>query len=232
MMIELHLFSLPEADGDLRAVVDACRPLLDGRGREAVIAYLPLGSLVTTRRLEQTRKLFRGLAAIEPLDSETMELESIEAVLRRAAAVYVPDGNAYLLNHRLHLSRLAPYLQKKVQNGLPLIAVGAGAVICGENILTSDDLNLVPTTYFKGLAVTPFNLHVHYEEDVRRDEWLASYHTFHDNPILLLEDGAQLKIEGKSTNLVAGAAWCLRAGQERQRLELGEPIRAIEVTHG
>ena len=222
--MELHLFSANEADEDLRVVLEACRDLLRDHASDAVVAYMPLGSLVTTRRIERTRKLFHNAAAIEPVDSETMDLPTMEAVIRRAALVFIPDGNVYLLNHRLHLSRIVPYLQKKIHNGLPVIAVGAGAITCGPNILTSDDLNIVPTAHFAGLAVTPFNLHMHYVDDVQRDAWLAPYHTFHENAVILLEDGAHLKIQGKSTTLVEGAGWCLRAGRDKQRLTLGEPI--------
>ncbi len=222
--MELHLFSAPETDDDLHFVLDTCRPLLREHSSEQVIAYLPFASLVTGRRLEQIRRLFRNLAVIELIDTETMDLPQMEAILRRAALALIPDGNTYLLNHRLHLSRLASYLQKKIHNGLPVIAVAAGAIACGPNVLTSDDLNLVPTPHFDGLAVTPFNLHAHYVDDAQRDAWLAPYHTFHDNPVLLLEDGAHLQIQGKTTSLVRGAAWCLRAGQEKQRLAIGEPI--------
>lgn len=222
--MELHLFSATEADEDLRFVLDVCRDLLRDHSSDARVAYMPLGSLVTTRRLEQTRKLFRSAAAIELVDTETMDLPAMEAVFRRAALVFIPDGNAYLLNHRLHLSRMLPYLQKKIHNGLPVIAVGAGAITCGPNILTSDDLNIVPTPHFAGLAVTPFNLHVHYVDEVQKDAWLAPYHTFHENAVILLEDGAHLKIQGKSTTLVQGVGWCLRAGRDKQRLSLGEPI--------
>lgn len=221
--MELHLFSASEGSEDLGFVLEACRPLLRDR-TDAVVACLPLGSLATSRQLEQARKLFHNLAEVALIDPENMDLPEMESVLRRAAAAYIGAGNVYLLNHRLHLSRLAPYLQKKVQNGLPLIGVNAGAIACGPNILTSDDLNLVPTPHFSGLSLTPFNLHVHYVDDVWRDEWLGPYHTFHDNAVILLEDGAHVKIQGKSTSLVEGAAWLWRAGQEKQRLAIGQPI--------
>ncbi len=221
--MELHLFSAGQAGGDLRFVLEACRPILGDRDA-ATIAFLPLGSLATGRQLEEARKLFHKVAEVALIDTENMELAAMEAVLRRASAAYLGDGNVFLLNHRLHLSRLAPYLQKKIQGGLPLIAVNAGAIACGPNILTSDDLNLVPTPHFNGLAVTPFNLHVHYVDDVWRDEWLSPYHTFHDNAVLLLEDGAYVRVRGKTTSLVGGAASCKRAGQEKQRLAVGEAI--------
>ncbi len=221
--MELHLFSVGEGDDYLRCVVDTCKNLLSDR-EDASVAFLPLGSLGASRQMEQAGRLFHKLARLELIDAETMELPTMEAVLRKAALAYVPDGNAYLLNHRLHLSRLAPYLQKKLQAGLPLVAVGGGAVACGPNILTTRDLNLVPTSYFNALSATPFNLHVHYEDEAGRDAWLADYHTFHENPVILLEDEAHLKVHGKTTSLAEGTGWCLRPRQEKQRLVIGEPI--------
>ena len=67
----------------------------------------------------------------------------MEAILRRAAAVYIPGGNTFLLNHRLHAGGLLPYLRKKIQTGLPVAAFSAGTILCGPNILTSKDMNTV-----------------------------------------------------------------------------------------
>ncbi len=221
--MELHLLSIRAADEEPRIVLDVCRTLLRERTGSS-IAYLPLGTLAPNRRFEHVQKLFHNLAGLDLIDTETMDLADMESILRKAALIFIPEGNAYLLNHRLHLSRLAPYLQTKIRNGLPVIAVGAGAVACGPNILTSEDLNVVPTAHFNSLGVTPFNLHVHYVDDAQRDDWLSAYHLFHDNAVILLEDGAHLKVQGKTTSLAGGAGWCLRAGSEKQGLTIGEPI--------
>ena len=68
-------------------------------------------------------KLLPGLARLETINTETMELAEMELVLRRAAAAYIPGGNTFLLNHRLHISHLFPSLRKKLQAGLPLVRV-------------------------------------------------------------------------------------------------------------
>ena len=222
--MQLHLFASPEPQRALEWAVETCTECVRGK-QAATIAYLPLGSLVTdASRIE---KAFAGVARIEPINTEMMELAAMEAILRRAALAYIPGGNAYLLNHRLHASRLLPSLRKMVRNGLPVVAVDAGVVVCGPNVLTANDLNLVPTPHFDSLDATPFNLHVNYTDDARRDNWLAEYHAFHDNPILMLEDGASVRIEGKRTTLSRGNAWCWRAGAEKQRLTVGEAISAI-----
>ena len=159
-----------------------------------------------------------------------MTLPEMEAILRNAALVYIPGGNTFLLNHRLHISKIIDYLRKKATAGLPVVAFSAGAVLCGPNILTSNNINIIPSSYFKGLEATPFNFNVHYPEDplarATRDDWLGEYHTFHDNPVIMLADGAYVKVDGKKTTLVRGDAWILRKGQEKQKLEPGMQITA------
>jgi len=137
--------------------------------------------------------------------------------------VYISGGNTFLLNHRLHVSRIMLFLRKKVQAGLPIVAFSAGAILCGPNILTSKDMNTVETSSFEGLNVTPFNFSPHYPLDAYgqsvKDDWLADYHFFHDNPVVMLSDGAYVKVIGKKTTLVRGEAWILRKGQEKEKLE-------------
>jgi len=154
----------------------------------------------------------------------------MEATLRNAALAYIPGGNTYLLNHRLHISKIIDYLRKKVTAGLPVVAFSAGSVLCGPNILTSKDMNMVETSHFAGLNATPFNFSVHYPEDeiarASKDDWLSDYHVFHDNPVILLADGAYVQIKGKKTTLVRGDGWILRKGQEKKKLEAGKAITA------
>jgi len=221
--MELHLFSSPGKE-DIRWIVEASRPFLEGKA-DATVAYLPLASLSVEKWLDQTEKSFKGLARIETVSTETMELPEMEGILRKAALAYIPGGNTFLLNHRLHVSHLIPYLRKKIQAGLPLVAFSAGTVLCGPNILTSRDMNMVDTPHFDGLNVLPFNFHVHYVDEIERDNWLIEYHVFHDHPVLMLEDEAYVRVAGKSTMLVRGEAWIWRAGQEKERLKVGELIR-------
>jgi peptidase E len=224
-MPNLHLFSSPGKD-DIRYVVEASRPYLEGKS-DATVAYLPLASLFAERWQEFTADSFKGLARIETLNTELMTLPQMEDVIRRAVLVYIPGGNTFLLNHRLHVSRLMIFLKKKVQAGLPIVAFSAGTILCGPNILTSKDLNTVATPHFSGLNATPFNFLTHYADDAYgkavHDDWLASYHFFHDNPVVMLCDGACVNVDGKKTTLVRGEAWILRKDQEKERLEDGKP---------
>ena len=220
-MPNLHLFSSPGKD-DIRYVIEASRPYLKDRD-DATVAYLPLASLFAERWQADTEDAFKSLASLETINAETMSLTQMEDIVRRAALVYIPGGNTFLLNHRLHVSRLMIFLRKKVQAGLPVVAFSAGAILCGPNILTSKDMNTVETSQFDGLNVSPFNFFAHYAMDDYgqsvHDDWLSDYHFFHDNPVVMMSDGAYAKMDGKKTTLVRGEAWILRKGQEKEKLE-------------
>jgi len=223
--MRLHLFSSPGRD--IRAIIEACRPHLEGKS-DPTVAYLPLGSLYAERWIEDNGRAFKDLARLEIVNTELMDQQEIEDILRRCSLVYVPGGNTFLLTHRLHLSGIMPYLQRKVQSGLPLVGFGAGATLCGPNILTTTDMNTVETSHFDGLKVSPFNLYTPYPLDAYgqsvQDRWLADYHFFHDNPVIMLCDDAHVKRDGKKTVLVGGRAWILRKDQDKEELKAGKPI--------
>jgi len=225
-MINLHLFSTP-GDRDIRWVLDACKPYLTGKS-EPTVAFLPQAWLNVNHWLDYTTRSFEGLAQIELIDTERMDLPTMESIIRRAQVVYISGGNTFLLNHRLHISGLMPYLRKKVQAGLPVVGFSAGMILCGPNILTSKDLNAVETPHFAGLNASPFNFVAHYEADAYgqsiHDDWLSDFHSFQDNPVIMLNDGAYVKVDGKKTTLVRGDAWILRRDSEKERLEVGKTI--------
>ncbi|HMV28197.1 MAG TPA: Type 1 glutamine amidotransferase-like domain-containing protein [Anaerolineales bacterium] len=226
MPSNLHLFSVP-GERDLDDIVDACRPYVEGK-EEPTIAYLPLASLYAERWLEMTEDAFKGLAELKTINTELMTQKAIEGMIRDADVVYVPGGNTFLLNHRLHASGVMPFLQKRIQSGLPYVGFSAGAILCGPNILTSKDLNAVSTSFFKGLNAFQFNVSPHYPLDGYgqsvQDDWLADYHFFHDNPVIMLCDGSYIKSEKGKTSLVRGEAYILRKDSEKERLEEGQII--------
>ncbi|MDD2922719.1 MAG: Type 1 glutamine amidotransferase-like domain-containing protein [Anaerolineales bacterium] len=219
----LHLFSAPGQNG-IDDIVEASRPYLADKD-DPIIAYLPLASLYAEKWQGMNEEAFKGLARFQTVNAELMSQKEIEKILRDASLVYIPGGNTFLLNHRLHACGTMFYLRKRIQAGLPLVGFSAGAILCGPNILTSKDMNAVQTPHFGGLNATPFNFSPHYPLDIYgqsvKDEWLADYRFFHDNPIVMLSDGAYVKADGRKTILVRGEAWIWRKDAEKEKLEEG-----------
>ena len=224
--MQLHLFSTP-GKKDLRYVIEASKPYLEDKD-DPIVAYLPLASLYAEKWLGVNESAFRGLAQIQEVNAELMTQKEIENIIREAALVYMTGGNTFLLNHRLHSSGVMAHLKKKIQNGLPVVAVSAGMIACGPNILTSTDMNTLGTAHFDGLNLIPFNFFAHYADDgysqSLHDDWLTDYHFFHNNPVILVSENAYVKVDGKKTTLVRGNAWILRKGEEKEKLEQGKLI--------
>ncbi len=222
----LHLFSSPGQNG-ISYIVEASRPYLEDKD-DPVVAYMPLASLYAEQGLETNETAFKGLARFRTINPELMSQKEIENIIRDSSLVYIPGGNTFLLAHRLHISGAMPYLRKKVQSGLPVVAFSAGAILCGPNILTSTDMNNVGSSYFEGMNATQFNFLPHYPldefEQSVKDEWLLDYHFFNDNPVIMLADGAYVNVDGKKTTLARGEAWILRKDQEKEKLEEGKLI--------
>lgn len=77
--------------------------------------------------------------------------------------------------------------------------ISAGAIICGANILTTNDINCCGSTHFTGFGLVEYNFVAHYPdadglEREKMDARIASYHQFHDNPIVSLEEKAHILI--------------------------------------
>lgn len=227
--MQLHLFSTPGENDDLRYVVGTSRPYLEDK-MDPVIAYMPLASLYAEKWHGLNLSAFEGLGVLTEINAELMTQRQIENILREAALLYITGGNTFLLSHRLHASGVMPYLKKKIQNGLPVVGFSAGMVVCGPNILTSRNINTVETTHFSGLSVSPFNFVAHYPRDAYGqsvwDEWLGEYHFFHDNPVIMVCDDGYVRVDGRKTTLARGEAYILRRDHEKERLDEGGPINS------
>jgi dipeptidase E len=238
--MQLHLFSAPGAEW-IEYILEACQPLLAAQSKP-VVTYLPAAS-VQRRWVRETQAAFRGLAKVIHINTETHSPARLQEALDQANVLYIPGGNTYLLAHRLGAVTFASQvggderlsltdeIRRRVQAGLPLVAFSAGAVLCGPDILTTNDINACGCARFEGLNLLPFNLNMHYPSDEAgrqgRDDRLQEYLTFHKaRTILALEDGAYLQVKGEIVTLVNGPAWKIEPGKASVRIEVGE------VEHG
>ena len=167
----------------------------------------------------ETKAAFRGLAEVRAVKLETHSAAHIGSILDRADLLYIPGGDTYLGAHRLHTAGLMDDLRKRILDGLPLVAFSAGAVLCGVDILTSNDANECGCTVFTGLGLVPFNLNVHYppidgEERQGRDSRLHAFSTEHHRLVLALEDGAYLHVMDRSVTVIRGPVWKFNGPQK------------------
>ena len=87
---------------------------------------------------------------------------------------------------------------------MPYIGSSDGANIAGPRILTTNDWNVVALDAFDALGLVPFNINPHYKEadplmaagSETRDDRIREYHVVKGNPVVGLEEGALVRVEG------------------------------------
>jgi dipeptidase E len=205
----LHLFSSP-GEPFLSDILPAARLILEGV-QEPLVAYLPAAAQ-DRHFVRETKQAFQGLADLRSIKPEVHSAAAMRLVLDRASLLYIPGGNTYLAAHRLHTAGLMDNLRQRILGGLPLIAFSAGTVLCGADILTSNDTNDCGCTDFSGLGLTTYNFNVHYPsvegvERQARDARLFAYVTERHRPVLALEDGASVRMTGDRIEVVTGPVW-------------------------
>jgi dipeptidase E len=153
--------------------------------------------------------------------------------LARAAAVLVGGGNTYALLQRLGQGGLLGPLRERVEAGLPYVGASAGANLAGPNVLTTNDWNVVGLTAFEALALVPFNVNPHYLEtdpamapgSETRDMRITEYHVVRDNPVVGIEEGTMVRVEGERVTVRGtGRARVFRRGQPPVWVAAGAPL--------
>lgn len=225
--MNLDLFSAP-GPPPLQYVVEAARPWLAATPTPSV-AYLTFFTPTAPNPfwLEYTHNAFREIAKVTEISHRHQSHAEMVNALEQATVIYISGGNTYLLSERLHELDLYTSLQALIRAGKPYVGFSAGAVITGETILTSGDMNVVGTSRLHGLGWLPCAIAVHFKGTVptRSAEWddnIANYHHFYDHPVIALEDDACLVVRDSVLTLQRGSAWIYRPGAPRMRLKLGK----------
>jgi dipeptidase E len=176
-------------------------------------------AFVTAARLGNEDEYFE-LAQRQLVDSGALSQlvhlpwhEGWDATLHKVDDVFVGGGNTYVLMERLTRFGLLEAIRRKLEDGAAYIGSSAGANLAGPNIQTTNDWNVVGHTSFTALGVVPFNVNPHYIErgnsegptGESRSDRIAEYLAVHDNPVLALEEGALVIVEGR-TAAVGGSA--------------------------
>ena len=152
--MELYLLNLPGAYL-IQDIVAASKPYLAAQP-DPVLVYLPAATeTINPEHVDIARTAFEHLAEVEILDlSQPVPWVDLERTLQRATVLYIPGGNSYLLLDRLRTSGALALIQDRVWAGMLWVGFSAGMVICGPNILTSNNPNVCELTDLTGLGFT------------------------------------------------------------------------------
>jgi len=185
-------------------------------GRAALADFLgPItrAAFVTAASLSDEVTYFERIrAALAPPAPEGAGLELIHLrwdvspieTLAAAPALFMGGGNTYALLRRLRAAGLLDAIRERVRAGMPYMGASAGSNVAGPNILTTNDWNVVALDRFEALGFVPFNINPHYKESdpamaphsETRDDRIREYHAVNTNPVLGLEEGSWVVMDG------------------------------------
>jgi dipeptidase E len=189
---------------------------LGPEGRREVAAFLGPArrvGFVTAANLHDEGAYFeRVRAALEPALPEGAGLSLVHIrwnarplpALAGVEAVFMGGGNTYALLMRLRRSGLLAAIRRRVRAGMPYVGASAGSNVAAPTILTTNDWNVVGLARFDALGLVGFNINPHYKEadpmmapfSETRDDRIREYHVVNRNPVVGLEEGALVRVEG------------------------------------
>ena len=138
-----------------------------------------------------------------------LNLENPQDLLTKTQIFLVAGGNTYHLLHKLETHGLLNKIRQRVLEGAAYIGASAGANIAGPNILTTNDWNVMGSTFFEGLNLVPLKINPHYNAPQdrvlssaeSRDERIGEYHVFKTSPVVVLEEQTFLTIDGRKVQV-------------------------------
>ena len=89
-------------------------------------------------------------------------------IISNADALYIGGGNTYILNFCLHKNNLINTIREKINKGTPTICLSAGSNIISPTIETTNDMPIIEITNLKSLNIIPFQMNLHYHNQVLR----------------------------------------------------------------
>jgi len=164
--------------------------------------------------------------------------DPLEAV-QSAASLFIGGGNTFVLLRALYEAGLVEAIRRRVADGMPYLGSSAGSNVAGRSIGTTNDMPIVFAPSFEALALVPFNINPHYldpEPDSThmgetRETRIKEFHVFNPQPVVALREGALLRVEATSMELLGTRGGRLfRAGQGGEEIGIGTRLDELLAT--
>lgn len=134
----------------------------------------------------------------------------------------------------MHIAGVINEIRQHVLDGSTLVVFSAGTVLCGQDILTTNDINYCGCTTFAGQGLLPFNINVHClpdeaQEVQERDYRLWEYQQFHDTSVLALEEEVYIRVTGNRFEVLRGTCWWFTKGKLKAKFK--HEVKPLGVQH-
>jgi dipeptidase E len=170
--------------------------------------------------------------------------EDPRAAVEEAEGLYVGGGNTFRLVTELHRHGLVEPIRRRVMSGMPYSGVSAGTNVAAPTLMTTNDMPIVMPPTFETLGLVPFQVNPHYFEgspwvrtqgELRehfgetRDQRIGEFHEMNAAPVIGLWEGAALRVEGDTMELVDGPARLFRRGMDALDLVAGTRLQVDDL---
>jgi dipeptidase E len=230
-VVNRHLLLVSSSRCHPHDYLDHCaaeiRELFAGANKLLFIPYARPGGLTWDAYTDVARERFASLGFQL---SGVHEHPDPPSAVAETDGVFVGGGNTFVLLRDLYRCGLLSGLQARLREGMPYMGTSAGSNIAGLSIGTSNDMPIVHPPSFDALGAVPFNLNPHYpvarpdptHKGETRDDRIAEFHVFNDQPVLALHEDGMLRVRGDDFRLIGQrpAIW-FTAGGRPQRLDPG-----------
>jgi dipeptidase E len=171
-----------------------------------------------TKLLPEAQATLRKINVEVRLLDPTLPATEQQRLITNAQALYFTGGNTFQLIKSIYDNELLEIVQRKINQGTPVIGVSAGTVIHGPTMKTTNDMPVAFPRSFDSLNTVPFQINAHYNNmttpgfhgetrDDRIQNFLEFNRSLHGDPstsnmVFGLKEGTAIHISGTQGELV------------------------------
>ncbi|WP_417761158.1 dipeptidase PepE [Shewanella sp.] len=165
-----------------------------------------------------------GLAPLQLDISSIHQYGDPKQAIKDAGGILVGGGNTFHLLHELYRYDLLHLIREEVAAGKPYIGWSAGSNIAGQSIRTTNDMPIIEPPSFTALGLVPFQINPHYSNatiaghngESRAQRILEFTCVDPAMPVLGLQEGTALQLQGDKLTLLGDLPAYLFSGQEQE----------------
>lgn len=157
----------------------------------------------------------------------------LKKAVKESDGIYVGGGNTFRLIHDLHHHGLVEVIREAVLAGLPYMGVSAGTNVACPSMQTTNDMPIVQPSSYEAMNLVPFQINAHFysgnfwfQRDGEfqehfgetREDRIREFHECQATPVVGLEEGGMLRLEGNQLHLRHAPATLFLPGRPAEEL--------------
>ncbi len=174
------------------------------------ILFIPFARPSGISHEEYTQTATKGLAFLNKKVVGIHHTDDYQKAIQNAKAIFTGGGNTFLLVTKLYEHGLMKLMKTQVTSGKAVyLGTSAGSNICGESMMTTNDMPIVYPPSFKTMGLVPFNINAHYldpdpnstHKGETRETRIKEFQTLNNTTVVGLREGSWLDITERKITL-------------------------------